>query len=813
MRSHLSLAVLLLLPLSAYSQSRISGIVTDSRGEGLPFVHIVVNEQKDRVFTSEVSGEFSIPYAADVRSLTFSYVGFAHKQVEIGAPPSKLLRVVLEQEPYYLQEAVVIAGENPAHRIIRLALKNRDRHNPEKLNGYKYRAFTKMTLRMLPNRDAQARREALRQRAPNAQSIEDAGAPALSRFDTMHLFVMETLSEHAFQKPQKKREEVLRHRTSGFQEPWFVGIVSQLQPFAFYRDELPFLEKRYLNPISQGSTARYRFRLEDTFLDGPDSIFVISFQPIPNTAFTGLKGALYIHSDGYAIQHLIAESAEEEQIRFHIDQKYSRGQGGQWFPEQLSLVLDAEKYPDPATGMRMSSRTYLDSVFIDPEFPRGFFASKAAYHKAEDINRQDSVLALARRETITYTDSITYAFLDSIGTKANLDDKIRLLETVAEGAVPLGKIDWMFSDLLRFSTFEGFTPGLGLRTGRRLSKWVQLYGYGAYAFRAKQWKYGGTLSVFPAPGDRSLSFSLQYRNDLLEPATFDFPIQNALVNRRYFAQRMDRQEMWGAFFSAQPLRSLSLRMALQQQRYTPLYAYRYLPPGEGTPLAEFAFTEAEIFLRYAYRARSFRFLGTDTEIQSDYPVVYLKAAKGWNGLWAGQFDYWHLHGAVQYTLRHRRWGATNFTLEGGWSTPDVPYPKLFTPIGTGAGIDAISLNAAFETMQPYEFISNRSAHVYIEHTFQRLTKRSKVFQPRPALIHRMGWGDLANASAHELEGFGTMKEGYFESGLALHSILRLNYLNIAYVDAGIKALYRYGPYQLPEFKDNVAVRLTLQFSR
>ncbi len=796
--------------LSAHAQTFIKGIITDTRGEGLPFVHIIVNEQKDRVFASELNGEFSIPFTADISSLTFSYVGYAAKQAH--APFPTLLRIVLEQESYLLQEAVVIAGENPAHRIIRRAVQNRDLHNPEKLDGYQYRAFTKLTLKMLPNREEMARREALRQRTPPSNTHEGA-AGEMSRFDSLHIFIMETLSEHAYQKPQKKREEVLRHRTSGFQEPWFVGIVSQLQPFSFYRDELPFLEKRYLNPISPGSTNRYRFRLEDTFNDGADSIFVISFQPLPNTAFTGLKGVLYIHSAGFAIQHLIAESAETEQIRFHIDQKYSRTAAGRWFPAQLSLVLDAEKYPDPAVGMRVSSRTYIDSVRIEPQFPKSFFASKTIQFNAPGINTPDGLLERSRQEALTSIDSMSYAFMDSIGQKVKLDDKMKLLETVAEGAVPLGKVDWMYTDLLRFNEFEGFNPGLGLRTSRRFSKFVQLYGYGGYAFRAKQWKYGSELRFFPSPQDRSLNLGFQFRNDLIEPATFDFPVANQLVNRRYFAQRMDRQETLGAFINAKPTRSLTLRLALHQQRHTPLYEYSYTPQGETTPQKEFTFSEAEIFLRYAYGVKSIRFLGTDSEIQSDFPIVLIRASRGIQGFWGGQYDYWRVHGSAQYTLRHRRWGATQFILEGGWCSVNTPYAKLFTPIGTGAGWNAVSLDAAFETMKPYEFISDRSAHVYIEHKFNRISKQSTVFQPQPAIIHRMGWGKWYNDVRHDIGPFNTMAQGYFESGLAIHSLLRFNYVNFAYVGLGIKALYRYGPYQLPDIKDNIAVRLTLNFSR
>jgi|GEM_PF-1346558 len=799
------------LPLFAFAQARITGVVTNTAGEELPFVHILANGQKNRVYTSEVNGEFSIPLHPPVASLTFSYVGYTVQKIDLPDVVVKPLRIVLIPDAYTLQEAVVIAGENPAHRIIRLAEKNRNRNNPEKLQGYQYRAFTKVTLKLLPDHEELARRKArYRDRFGEADMNADTTpSPFLS---DAHVFLMETLTDHAVQKPHKKRDEVLRHRTSGMKEPWLASLALQLQPFSFYADELPFLEKRYLNPIAPGSTGRYRFRLEDTFTEGADSIFVISYQPNPGTAFSGLKGMLHIHSAGYAIRHLIAESADEEQIRFHIDQKYSRVANGQWFPEQLSLVLEAPKYPNPAIGTRMSSRTYLDSIRINPAYPKDFFSVSETYFTAPDVNQQDSLLALSRKEPVSLTDSVTYVLWDSIGRKINLDNKMRLLEFIAAGAIPMGKIDWMYIDLLRTSTFEGLSPGLGLRTSERLSKHVQLRGYAGYAFRAKQWKYAGTFSWFPRPGNRYLVLGIEYSNDLMEPATLDFPIKNQLVNRRYFARRMDRQERIGAFFSFRPIRSLEVRGSFQQQQHTPLFEYRYLSD-DGTPVTDFTFTEAELYLRYAHGLKSYRILGTEADLQSKYPILSIRVAKGFKGLWNGAYEYWRVNAMLDYKVTHRRLGGTRIVAEAGWCAPDLPYSKQFTAIGTGGGWDAVSLSTAFETMQPYEFVSSRIANIYIEHTFNRLTKKLTRFQPQPAIIHRMGWGGLNRPQVHELEGVRSMEQGYFESGVALRSIVRFNYLNFMYIGLGVKALYRYGAYQLPELKDNLAFRLILDVSR
>jgi hypothetical protein len=764
--------LLLLMPALALAQHSISGRATDQHGEGLPFVHILINSHKSSVFTTDADGWFSIPGHDSIHSLSFSYVGFLPQTIVLPGDSVFPLRVILTPAAYELGEAVVIAGENPAHRIIRLALANRDRHNPTRLTGYQYRAYSRLRMSMKP-----------------------AGE------EDRQVFIMETLTEHAFQQPAQRRERIIRHRTAGFEQAWLAGIGAQLQPFSFYSDEISFLEKRYLNPISPGSTRRYHFVLEDIHSHQGDSLFVISFQPRAGLAFAGLKGALYIHSDGFALQHVIAGSAEEEKIHFHIDQQYQRSREGQWFPEQLNLVLKADKYPGPQLGMRIHARTWIDSVQINPAFPKSFFSWRNSLDTLAAVSVQDSLLPSARRETLSESDVQTYSLLDSIGQANGFDNISRILSS---GALPLGPLQWLYTDLFRFSEYEGFTPGLGLRVGNNL----QLYGYLGYATRAKAWKQTLSLFFFPDDADRTTQLGIQFQRDLTEPAVLTFPQQSLLVNRRYFAQRMDRDTWLGVFFGARLSPDVQVRASARRQLVNPLYDYVFIPR-QGETLSVFAFTESALYMRYAPRTKTLRLLGAETEISTDRPVFSAQLTRGWTATSA----YWRAAGSMQYTRRHRRWGDTRIAMEGGAVSPEVPYVKLFTPIGTGTGLNAISLPDAFETMQAYEFVHQRFMYVYLEHQFKRISGKHSSFQPAPALIHRMGWGQVEGTESHQGLTLQAMERGYFESGLAIYNILRINYVNIGWMGLGVKLLYRHGPYQQAAWQDNTAVRLTLSLSR
>ena len=65
-------------------------------------------------------------------------------------------------------------------------------------------------------------------------------------------------------------------------------------------------------------------------------------------------------------------------------------------------------------------------------------------------------------------------------------------------------------------------------------------------------------------------------------------------------------------------------------------------------------------------------------------------------------------------------------------------------------------------------------------------------------------GNLVNAQA--------LEKGYFESGLVIHNILRMNTFNIGYFGVGVGAFYRYGPYQYPIERANWAFKLAMMYS-
>ena len=117
------------------------------------------------------------------------------------------------------------------------------------------------------------------------------------------------------------------------------------------------------------------------FTKSNDTVFIISYRPRKGKNFDGLKGVLYINSNKYAIQNVIAESykGEEELVSVKIQQKYELLEGQKWFPVQLNtnLLFNNIKAQTGSKQMSVSGigKSYLLNINLNPELDIKYFTS------------------------------------------------------------------------------------------------------------------------------------------------------------------------------------------------------------------------------------------------------------------------------------------------------------------------------------------------------------------------------------------------------------------------------------------------------
>lgn len=803
MRIQFTFLMVFLLVSVAWSQTFE---VTDEQGNPLAFVSVLIDDHVDQGMITDIDGKFSLPANHAIQFLSFRYVGYETLRVATASmKPGQSIR--LSAAAYNLAEAVVIAGENPANLIIRKAVKRRALHDPEQMRSYRCRIYNKLKGDFFSPDEAKIGKEKTGKIAQLLDSImQQQAVDLLEANKDKHVFLMESLVERSFLSPRHLLERILNNRISGFRSPSFSALVHSLQPFSFYKDYLDILDQEFLNPLSKSSEEQYFFEIKDTLINGQDSIFEIAFRPRKGKIFVGLQGVLQIHSDRYALQSIRAKPADPGALQLNLEQLYKR-QNGQWFPYQLNIEMEANKYPSQHLGTRFSGRSYIDQVEINPPLRLRDFPLDGIELVKGSASRADTLWEKIRLEPLSSKELQTYSFLDSIGERKKVDRVLKIMDALFQGRYPLGIVDWDLTKAVKSNFFEGFRPGLRLVTNDRLSEWIRFSAYAGYGFKDKDWKYHGEIEWDVAPR-REGRFNAYFKKDILEPARFEIDQPNELLTSRVYSSRADVLSKMGISFGGYFLPYTYTSVQLEHQRFEPQYDYYFKE--EIFRDSVFRMTELTGKLRYAFGEKFTEAFGTRIRERSNFPsllVEYRQGLKQWNG----DFAYKQLLGTLEGNLLLDRMGTMDFAILVGKVWGDVPLTKLYSTTGLGNNFGLLIDELGFRTMRPYEFLSDRYAFLFVKYELGNLLGRKKLFRPLFSIEHNMGIGTLEKPEHHDLIEFSTLEDGYIESGLVIDNIISLNYFSLGYAGLGFGAFYRYGANALPIQKDNWSFKVTISF--
>ena len=797
-----------------FSQTNISGVVLDENNEPLPFVNILINESQNNGGSSDIDGKFKLTSTEQIRRLHLTFVGYEKLIYEIpSAAKNEKLILRMKASQLRLVEAVIVAGENPAHRIIRKVVKNRNRNNPERMTSFQCKTYNKVIVDLVP--DEKGIEEFQEKYADSKSKLRKKQSgnfdKLMLRSEIHHMLLMESVTERQFLFPEKNSEHILHNRVSGFEHPSFASLANDFQPFSFYGDYIEILEKAYLNPVSPNSTRKYFFNIEDTLYQKLDTVFILSFHPRKGKNFEALEGLLYVNTNGYALQNVIAEPFHKSLIRMKMEQRYQLVQmedEQQWFPEQLNFVFEASKYPHPSIGTRMVGKSYISEVQLNPPLTKKDFKLQGVSTAATANETADTTWQKYRPQVLSQKEKNTYIVIDSLGQKKHFDQMLNAMEALASGRFSVGKMDIHLNRILGFNDFEKTRIGLGLSTNENLSKYFELGAYGGFGTADEKWKYGSYLLLNFLPQKR-LQLRLNYQKDLREPATLQLQTEPQIFSRQLYANRMDNLDLQSVELKGHLGAATQFNLSVAKLSLQPLYEYRF--DEQDADFETFNFAEASLNLRFAFAEKIVRFLGTEV-VETKYPLLLFSYRKGFKNWMEGDFNYQKVEFSLSDEIRVRNVGNTSLQIAAGWTQGKVPYNRLYATSGIGGGFQWFEIENIFQTMERYEFLSDQFIHLFVQHQFETPLFRFKKSRPELSLVQNMGWGKLENPELHLGIDFKTMEKGFFESGLRIDNLLLVNYFNFIYVGLGGGIYYRYGDYAFSTPQENLAYRFRLNFT-
>ena len=388
--------------------AQIKGIITDEKGNPLPFVS-VFEENTYRGTTSNEQGKYQLSVKeVGKNKITFQSLGFKTQKITISSDSGPIvLDVKMQEESFALNEVVIDPKNNPANAIIRSAIANK-KENSEKTSRYTADFYSKGMFKVkdLP-------KKILGQKV----DLGDDMASNLDSTGTGILYLSETVSKITFEKPKKLKEKIIASKISGNNKGFSYNTAS-LSTYDFYDNTLEF-GINLISPIADNAFNYYKYKLEGTFFDANNQQ-INKIKVIPKRDKEPVfEGYIYIVDDSFAIYAVDLDikgyrMKNEFTEVMTLKQSFSYNSKNKiWSKNAQTLSFNAGAF-----GIKFSGN--FNYVYSNYEFPDSFekktFGNEIVAFEANANKKEETFWNEIRPIPLTIEESTDYTKKDSLQT-------------------------------------------------------------------------------------------------------------------------------------------------------------------------------------------------------------------------------------------------------------------------------------------------------------------------------------------------------------------------------------------------------------
>ena len=181
---------------------------------------------------------------------------------------------------------------------------------------------------------------------------------------------------------------------------------------------------------------------------------------------------------------------------------------------------------------------------------------------------------------------------------------------------------------------------------------------------------------------------------------------------------MDNIEENGAHLEFRTFRYAKFDISLNQTKVIPKYDYNFKTVNE--KIINYNLTSFKVNLRYGYKEKFIQTLDQRVSMGTKYPILYISYIRGIKNFLNGDFNYNKIETRITKNIVWKTLGETDLNLEGGLIDNPLPYGSLFTGEGSFNTKVRLLFKNSFQTLEPYEFLSDRYANFFFTHNFKSL---------------------------------------------------------------------------------------------
>lgn len=398
------------------SAGRVSGVITDDKGEKLAFASISVKGSSKGVVANS-QGKYSINLEPGDYTLVCQFVGFRAQEKKVSVTDEDLvINFSLSIQELKMEAVVIRRGPDPALEIIKQTIKKRNYYNSQ-VDSLTVDVYIKGLLRSraIPNKFM-------------GQTIDrsDMAKDGIDSAGKGILFLSESITKVAYAKPDKIKYEVVSSKTSGggygFTLPFFINFyvnnvsVSNANPRGF------------ISPIADGAFHYYTFKYEGNFFEGDKMIDRIRVKPKRKNEPL-FDGFIQIIDGEWRIHSLELTTTKDYQLELmdslRITQIHSPVTPDIWRTQSQVVYVTVKKFGFDVAGNFLN---VYSNYNLQPGFEKKHFGRIFMNYDSSAIKRDSSYWAASRPVPLEPDEKRDYIFRDSVNravsdsfSKQNID--------------------------------------------------------------------------------------------------------------------------------------------------------------------------------------------------------------------------------------------------------------------------------------------------------------------------------------------------------------------------------------------------------
>jgi hypothetical protein len=505
------LAFLLLLSGYLFAQSGIKGSISSAEGEPLSFATIYVKGTTNGTIAN-ASADYFLKTPPGQHIIVIQFVGYAtqEKSVDVSEGEIKEMYFKLDEQALILETVTITADEdNPAYRVIREAIKKRKFYENEVL-AFKNDAYIKGAFRLDKRPDKIL-----------GQKIT---------IDTGIVYLSESVSKFAFERPDKINEVMISSKVSGNEQGFSFNQASDFNINIYeknYKHDI-LGERSFVSPISNQAFLFYDYEWMGAFEENGMIINKIKLLPKRSTDPV-FEGVIFIAEDSWRFHSVELMATKSRGIEFtdslRINQVFAPTSHDIWMPISQKFSFQYGVFGFKGSGYFIGVYSNYEvepnyALYQEEEMVERLGSEQTDLFEEEDFtsevlvveegsNERDSAYWVDIRPIpLTSVEVLDYSIKDSIRIvkesvpyKDSVDrerNKLSIGNILLTGYTHYNSITeryWSLPSIqgmLQYNTVEGavteFQPTIWFQKEKRTTYWVRpslRYGFSSETFYAK----------------------------------------------------------------------------------------------------------------------------------------------------------------------------------------------------------------------------------------------------------------------------------------------------------------------------------------